>query len=121
MGFDDNDTTENKINKMMKMIPGFEDFQRMMANSPEKFGRKPEFTDDLLAQEWDRARYKEFRAWNLKCLNGMYTDNGKHLEWLCEWISKGKVRNMDMECCGEFYTEGIYFNMDMKLVIYNGR
>jgi hypothetical protein len=43
------------------------------------------------------------------------------MEWLCDWIAKGKVRNMDMECCGEFHTAGIYFNENKQLVIYNGR
>jgi hypothetical protein len=28
---------------------------------------------------------------------------------------------MDMEHCGEFQAQGIYFNKHRKLVIYNGR
>jgi len=65
--------------------------------------------------------YQRFRDWNLKCLNEMYEDEMEHLEWLCEWIAKGKVRNMDMEFCSEFRSQGLYFNEDKKLVIYNGR
>ena len=69
----------------------------------------------------DESMYQKFRDWNLKCLNGMYEDDMEHLDWLCDWIAEGKVRNMDMESCGEFHTEGIYFNKDKELVIYNGR
>jgi len=73
-------------------------------------------------EELDGATmYERFREWNLKCLYGMYEDDMEHLEWLCEWIAKGNVRNMDIESCGEFHTAGLYFNEDKKLVIYNGR
>jgi len=69
----------------------------------------------------EETMYQKFRDWNLKCVNNMCEDEFEHLEWLCEWIAKGNVRNMDMEDCGEFHTAGIYFNNDKKLVIYNGR
>ena len=65
--------------------------------------------------------YQRFREWNLKCLNDMYEDDFEHLEWLCDRIANKKVRNLDMEDCGEFLTEGIYFNEDKELVVYNGR
>jgi len=65
--------------------------------------------------------YQKFRDWNLKCLNGMYEDEFEHLEWLCDRIANKKVRNLDIEDCGEFLTGGIYFNKDKHLVIFNGR
>ena len=67
------------------------------------------------------AMYQKFREWNLKCVNDMYEDEMEHLDWLCDWIAKGKVRNMDMESCGEYHTEGFYFNAAKRLVIYSGR
>ena len=65
--------------------------------------------------------YQRFRDWNLKCLNDMYEDEFEHLDWLCDRIAKGKVRNMDMESTACFDTMGIYFNEDRQLVVYNGR
>jgi len=68
-----------------------------------------------------RFSYDKFEAWNRKCLNEMSDDDFRGVLWLCAFIAKGNVRNMDMESCGEFHTAGIYFNNDKKLVIYNGR
>jgi len=121
MGFSHDDEYDAKVNKMMGFIPVFEDFQRMLVMNPEEFGRKPEFTDRSLEEEWERARYTEFRDWNVECLFNLYEDEREPMEWLCDWISKGKVRNMDMEHCGEFPSMGIYFDEKKRLVIYNGR
>jgi hypothetical protein len=65
------------------------------------------------------TKYQKFRQWNLKCLNEMYDDELEHLHWLCHWIAKGKVRNMDMDSTAAFHTAGIYFNADGELVVYN--
>jgi hypothetical protein len=65
--------------------------------------------------------YQRFRDWNLKCLNDMYEDDMEHLEWLCDKIAKGNVRNMDMESTACFHARGVYFNEDKELVVYNGR
>lgn len=65
------------------------------------------------------TKYQRFREWNLKCLNEMYEDEMEHLEWMCHWIAKGKVRNMDMESTACFHTAGIYFNAEKDLVVYN--
>jgi hypothetical protein len=119
--FDDDDEYEVKVNKMMGFVPVFEDFQRMMDMNPKEFGAKPKFTDRSLEEEWERARYTEFRDWNVECMFGMYEDDREHLQWLYEWIEQGKVRNMDMEHCGEFPSMGIYFDKKKRLVIYNGR
>ena len=135
----------------MKLIPCKNQFGRMLDLSLKDFefivGEKPVFpysqeeVDEMMKDEekmdkeykaafmvwedelltWALFAYKKFVEWNRKCLNEMYEDDMEHLEWLCEWIAKGNVRNMDMESCGEFHTDGIYFNNNKKLVIYNGR
>ena len=121
MGFSDDDEYDAKVKKMMGFVPDFEDFQRMLVMNPEEFGRKPEFTDARLEEEWERARYEEFREWNEKCLFNLYEDEREHIEWLYEWIEEGKVRNMDMEGCNAFRSMGIYFDKKMRLVVFNGR
>ena len=87
--------------KAMKLIPCEKEFGRMTDLRPDN--------------------YDKFVEWNRKCLDEMYEDDMEHLEWLCEWIAKGKVRNMDMEFCSEFRSQGLYFNENRQLVIYNGR
>ena len=121
MGFSDDDEYDAKVKKMMGFIPDFEDFQRMLVMTPEEFTPKPEFTDGSLEEEWERARYAEFRGWNEKCLFNLYEDEREHIEWLYEWIEQGKVRNMDMEGCNAFRSMGIYFDKKMRLVVFNGR
>jgi len=139
---------EEAQKKILKMIPCEEEFKRMMDLCPRDYenilkeklefpysqGEVMEMTKEeykAAFTNWERKitedyenfsyTYDKFVQWNQKCLNEMYEDDMEHLEWLCEWIAKGNVRNMDMESCGEFQTEGIYFNKDKKLVIYNGR
>ena len=143
----DYDREEAKA-KAMKLIPCEGEFDRMVGLCPDEYedmlNEKPVFpySQDEVAKmtkeeyraafnKWEcetadhyvhfRFSYDKFVEWNRTCLNEMYEDDMEHLEWLCEWIAKGNVRNMDMESCGEFHTAGIYFNNDKKLVIYNGR
>jgi len=148
MGFDDDDEYEVKVNKMMKFIPNEDEFGRMVDLYPDNYqtmlNEKPVFpySQEEIAKmtkeeyraafnKWEcetaihyvhcRFSYDKFRAWNEKCLYNLYEDERESMEWLCDWIAKGKVRNMDMECCGEFHTAGFYFNENKQLVIYNGR
>jgi hypothetical protein len=65
------------------------------------------------------TKYQKFREWNFKCVNDMYEDEMEHLDWLCDWIAKGRVCNMDMESTAAFHTSGLYFNAEKQLVIYN--
>jgi hypothetical protein len=65
------------------------------------------------------TKYQKFREWNFKCVNDMYEDEMEHLDWLCDWIAKGKICNMDMESTAAFRTAGIYFNAEKQIVIYN--
>ena len=143
----DYDREEAKA-KAMKLIPCEEEFGRMTDFHPDDYeamlNNKPEFPysqEEVVKMskeeyrtafiKWEcqtadhyihfRFSYDKFVEWNRKCFNEMYEDDMEHLEWLCEWIAKGNVRNMDMESCGEFHTAGLYFNEDKKLVIYNGR
>lgn len=123
MGFDDDAIIEDKINKIVRFIPEFKDFQRMLAMTPEEFAPKPEYTDAFLEEEWERARYKEFRFWNHDCLWELVNDGGlDHVFWLCTQIVPGnKLGNMDMEACCVFSTGGIFFDNKKRLVFYNAR
>jgi hypothetical protein len=67
------------------------------------------------------TKYQKFREWNFKCVNDMYEDEMEHLDWLCDLIAKGKVRNMDMESTAAFHTGGMYFNAENQLVVYHQR
>ena len=128
----------------MNLIPHKHDFERIMDLSPDEMKEivrtKPVFpysreqVENMTRAEyrnafakWENARYgmlkdepdkdtmyQKFREWNLKCLNDMYDDELEHLNWLCDKIAKGKVRNMDMES-----TAGIYFNAEKQIVVYH--
>jgi hypothetical protein len=146
------DDREIAIDKIMKLVPCKDQFERMLGLSPSEtkaivrkrpvfpYSReqvenmtKAEYREAFAKWENDRygvpkdddsdedTMYQRFREWNLKCLNDMYEDEFEHLEWLCDRIANKKVRNLDMEDCGEFLTGGIYFNEDKELVVYNGR
>jgi hypothetical protein len=67
------------------------------------------------------TKYQKFREWNFKCVNDMYEDEMEHLDWMCDWIAKGKICNMDMESTAAFDTSGLYFNAENKLVVYHQR
>jgi hypothetical protein len=139
---------EEMIAKIMKLIPCEGEFDRMTELCPDDYeamlNDKPEFpySQEEVAKmtkeeyraafiKWEcetanhyvhfRFSYDKFVEWNRKCLDLMDDDELEHLGWLCDAIAQGKVRNMDMESCGEFRTEGLYFNQDSVLVIYNGR
>ena len=137
------------IMKAMKLIPCEHEFERMWELSQDDMKEivrtKPVFPYSreqienmtkekyrVVCAKWESIRYgvskdesdkdtmyKKFREWNLKCLNEMYEDDMEHLSWLCDWIAKGKVRNMDMESTAAFHTAGIYFNAEKQLVVYN--
>ena len=129
--------------KILKMIPCKDEFGRMVDLCPEDYEdvlkEKLEFPysqGELMEMSkeeykaaftnWERKiaedySYDLFVQWNQNCILNLCEDELEHLNWLCDWIAKGKVRNVDMECCGEFQTQGVYFNKDKKLVIYNGR
>jgi hypothetical protein len=142
---------EDMIAKIMKLVPHNNEFGRMLDLSPKDFklivGEKPAFPysreeeDEMMKDEekmkkeykatvmvwedelltWALYAYKKFVEWNRKCLDLMDDDELEHLGWMCDCIAQRKVRNMDMESCGQFRTEGLYFNEDSVLVIYNGR
>jgi hypothetical protein len=139
---------EEMIDKIMKLIPCENEFGRMTELCPDDYeamlNDKPEFpySQEEVAKmskeeyrtafvTWEcktadhyihfRFSYDKFVDWNRKCLDLMDDDELEHLGWMCDAIAQNKVRNMDMESCGEFLTQGLYFNEDSVLVIYNGR
>jgi hypothetical protein len=139
---------QDMIAKIMKLIPCEDDFDRMtdlrpynyqsMLNDKPEFPYSQEEVAKMTKEEyrtafvtWEyqtadhyihfRFSYDKFVEWNRKCLDLMDDDELEHLGWLCDAIAQGKVRNMNMESCGEFQTDGLYFNEDTVLVIYNGR
>ena len=128
---------EEEQKKIMKMIPCEDEFKRMMDLCPRDYedilkeklvfpysqGEVIEMTKEeykAAFTNWERKikedcenfsySYDKFVQWNKNCILNLCEDELEHLDWLCDWIAKGKVRNVDMESCGEFTTEGIYFN-----------
>lgn len=139
---------EEAQKKILKMIPYEEEFKRMMDLCPRDYKdilkEKLEFPYsqaeiiEMTKEEykaaftkWERETaehyknfsysYNQFVQWNKNCVLKLCEDELEHLDWLCDWITENRVRNMDMESCGEFHTLGVYFNKDKKLVIFNGR
>ena len=133
------------IKKIMGYIPDEDNFERMLEFSPDEFeeiiGKKPVFEysqEDVIkmtkeeynvafgdwetkVSNWNLTTYDSFQKWNFACLLKMDDDELEHLGWLCDAIGQSKVHNMDMESTAAFHTEGVYFNKDTELVIYNGR
>lgn len=134
--------------KILKMIPCEEEFKRMLDLCPEDYedilseklvfpysqAELMEMSKDeyeAAFTNWERKIaedsrnfsycYYQFVQWNKNCVLNLCEDELEHLDWLCDWIAKDKVCNVDMEDCGEFQTAGIYFNKNKKLVIFNGR
>lgn len=129
---------------ILKMIPGEYEFDRMVELALKDIerivGPKPVFEHSQLeaikmskedykekfikwssdSADWQLSAYDKFVEWNQNCILNLCEDELKHLDWLCDWIAENRVRNVDMENCGEFSTDGVYFNKDKKLVIYNG-
>lgn len=136
---------EEAQKKILKMIPCDYEFDRMVDLALKDIegivGPKPVFKCSQIeaikmdredykkkfvkwssdSADWQLSAYDKFVEWNKNCVLKLCEDELEHLDWLCEWIAENRVRNMDMECCGEFHTLGIYFNKDKKLVIFNGR
>jgi hypothetical protein len=136
---------EAVVEKILKMIPCDYEFDRMAELALKDIegivGPKPVFKCSQIeaikmdredykekfvkwssdSADWQLSAYDKFVQWNQNCILNLSEDELKHLEWLCDWIAENRVHNVDMEDCGEFSTEGIYFNKDKKLVIYNGR
>jgi hypothetical protein len=137
---------EEMIDKIMELIPSEDEFGRMTDLRPDYYeamlNDKPEFpySQEEVAKmskeeyrtafvTWEcktadhyihfRFSYDKFVEWNRKCLDLMDDDELERLGWMCDAIEQGKVRNMDMESCGQIRTEGLYFNQDTVLVVYN--
>jgi len=140
-------TKDIKMNKIMTFVVSTKnDFERMLDISAKDLeaiiGKKPVFpysradVEKMTREEhraaiakwehetytvWEIQAYNTFNKWNSECLLATCEDQLDHLEWLCDSIAARKVAIMDMEHCGEFQAQGIYFNKNRKLVIYNGR
>jgi hypothetical protein len=139
---------ENMTEKIMKLIPSENEFDRMTELHPEDYeamlNKAPVFpySQEEVAKmtkeeyraafiKWEcqtadhyihfRFSYDKFVEWNRTCLDMMDDDELEHLGWLCDVIGQSKVRQTDLEHCSEFKTRGVYFNEDTVLVIYNGR
>lgn len=88
---------------IMKMLPDSYDFERMLDNEQMSF------------------TYEEFLEHNQKIISDLPADDLAFLRRLCGMIKTTALKLMDMESCVEFRADGIYYNMEGELCIFNPR
>ena len=70
----------------------------------------------------DRAEtYYSFLAWNKSCLQELSLDDVKWVWGLCERMNNNKIGMMDMEDCGIWEADAIFYDQKKNLVIVHPR
>lgn len=92
------------VEYIMKMLPDYYDFERMLCHQGNKYGT-----------------YADFVAHNLKIISDLPADDLGFLRRLCGIIKTMKLNLVDMESCSEFQSDGIYYNYKGDLCIFNPR
>jgi len=93
------------INYIMSMLPRDYDFERMLDHD----------------QAGSFQNYTDFLAYNETMIRDLPSDDLAVLRRLCGMIKTTKVNLMDLESCVEFRSEGIYYNSNGQLCIFNAR
>ena len=65
--------------------------------------------------------YREFLAWNRSCLEELSLEDIKWVWGLCDRMNKTEVGMMDMECCGIWEADTIFYDRNKMLVIVHPR
>jgi hypothetical protein len=95
----------NDVDYIMSMLPSYYDFDRMIANH----------------QAGSFETYDDFIEHNHKIINDLPADDLAFLRRLCGMIKTTRVNLMDLESCVEFQSDGIYYNSNGDLCIFNPR
>jgi len=65
--------------------------------------------------------YREFLAWNKSCLEELSLEDTKWVWGLCDRMNKNYIGMMDMECCGIWEADTIFYDLNKRLVIVHPR
>ena len=85
------------------------------------FDRMKEIDEENHDNQYSEYTYPEFLAWNMSCAAALSEDELKCVVTLCGMISSDRISIMDSESCTAFDAEGIYFNPEKRLCIWNAR
>jgi len=70
----------------------------------------------------DKAEnYREFLTWNRSCLEELSLEDIKWVWGLCDRMNKNYIGMMDMECCGIWEADTIFYDANKRLVIVHPR
>lgn len=65
--------------------------------------------------------YHSFLAWNKSCLEELSFEDVKWVWGLCDRLNKKSISTMDMEDCGIWMADSIFYDLKKKLVIVHPR
>lgn len=93
------------VQYIMSMLPTDRDFDRMIAYD----------------QAGSFETYDDFLEHNQKIINDLPADDLAFIRRLCGMIRTTRVNLIDLESCVEFQSDGIYYNSEGDLCIFNPR
>jgi len=65
--------------------------------------------------------YHDFLSWNKSCLEELSDDDIKWVWGLCQRLNNKKIGTMDMEDCGIWEADSIFYDLNKNLVIVHPR
>lgn len=65
--------------------------------------------------------YSDFLAWNKSCLEELSFEDVNWVWGLCKRLNKGEIGTMDMEDCGIWEADSIFYDQKKTLVIVHPR
>ena len=65
--------------------------------------------------------YHDFLAWNKSCLEELSHDDVMWTWGLCRRLNNNNIGTMDMEDCGIWEADAIFYDLNKKLVIVHPR
>ena len=74
-----------------------------------------------LNEDYQLLTYEEFYDWNNKCYNELSSDDKTWLQVLIKRIRKGQIKQVDLEDCGEWESEAVYFDLMSNICIMHPR
>lgn len=67
------------------------------------------------------ASYDEFFTWNKKCLEELSFEDVSWVWGLCNRLNSKKIGMMDMECCGIWKADCIFYDLNKNIVVVHPR
>ena len=83
------------------------------------------YYERMLDQEckgiYQEETYHSFLAWNKSCLEELPFEDVNWVWGLCRRLNKAEIGMMDMECCGIWEADTIFYDRNKRLVIVHPR